>query len=358
MPLRTWSVRQTTLVGLVSVALSLAACNSDTPAGSPSPSSGPAGNAASHAPGGSPSFAVTPSAGPPSAPTPTDRATPATSFVAALSSATLSSPLSRSVAFAVNGKILLAGGFTGSGTTGALQLLDPAGGSVTTVGKLKHALHDAAGGMIGDRLLVIGGGDQVAGVWVQGVATDGTASVVGALPRARADLGAAVVGDQLIVVGGGASGNVDRQVLATTDGVTFRVIATLLQGVRYPGVAAMDGKLYVIGGQVGAGDTAQVQIVDVANGTLSVGTPLAGPISEATAFVVGGAILVMGGRHGRKASSLIQRIDPSSGSVTTVGQLPYKVSDATGVVVDGTGYLIGGESKNVLDTIITVSPSP
>jgi N-acetylneuraminic acid mutarotase len=283
---------------------------------------------------------------------------PATSFTASLSDLHLPRPLSRAAAFAFGNQILVAGGLAGSGTSNAVLALDPAAATVTSIGKLRHAVHDTAAGVLGGKMLVVGGGDKIAAVWIQAVAADGSVTNIGTLPRARADLGVATVGNQMIVVGGGINPNVDTQVLATTDGVTFTVVAKLLQGVRYAAVAAINGKVYVIGGAVGTGDTAAVQIVDLASGTVTLGTPLAAAIAHATALVIGGAILVMGGLHVRKVGSLIQRIDPVDGSVKTVGQLPYKVSDAAGVVLDGKGYLIGGEAKKQLDSIIVVSAGP
>lgn len=339
-------------LAVVAVMVMVAGCSSPAPASSaPSASPGASGAPAQTAP-------PTESSAPPTTAPPTPTPPPATSFSAAQSTVHLPKPLTRAAAFASGSQILIAGGLMAGGTTASVVAFDPGAGTFTTVGKLKHAVHDAAAGVLAGTMLVVGGGDKIAGVWVQTVDPAGSVTNTGALPRARADLGVAAVGDQLIVAGGGISPNVDTQVLATTDGVTYTVVAKLLQGVRYPSVAAMNGKVYVIGGEIGTGDTASVQIVDLASGTVTLGRPLAGAIAQATAMVIGGAILVMGGFHNRKWSSLIQRIDPFNGTVSTVGQLPYKVADAAGVVLDGTGYLIGGETKKPLDSIIVVTASP
>lgn len=333
-------------------AVLFASCNSPvTPTAAPSPSAPEPTTAASAAPGAS-GVPSTPATGP----TPTPAL--AGSFTAAQSDLRLPKALSRAVAFAAGDRILVAGGISGNATSAAVLALDPAAGTIASVGKLKHPVEGAAAGDLGGSSLVVGGASQAAGVWVQAVADTGGVTNVGALPRARTGLRIAQVGEELIIVGGSARGNVDTQVLGTTDGIQFRVVAKLFQGVIDPAVAAIGGKVYVIGGETGAGATSAVQIVDVANGTVAFGTPLPHPISRATALVIGGAILVLGGRRGRTPSSVMQRIDPTDGSIRTVGNLPYQVFDAAGVVLDGTGYLIGGEAKNPLRTIILVSPGP
>jgi N-acetylneuraminic acid mutarotase len=193
---------------------------------------------------------------------------------------------------------------------------------------------------------------------VQAVASDGTATDAGTLPKPRADLGAASIGDQLFIAGGGNPPGVDPRVLSTRDGAHFTEIAKLPQPVRYAAIAAVDNRVYVIGGEIGTGDTSDVQVVDVASGAVTVGPALPQPLSHASAVVLDGAIYVLGGRNTGKASAAIQRIDPSDGSVSDAGRLPYKVSDAAAAVVDGTAYLIGGLAKAPLDTVIVLAPAP
>ena len=71
---------------------------------------------------------------------------------------------------------------------------------------------------------------------------------LGRLPAIRADLAAVSVAGELVVVGGGTPGRPDLRVLATTDGRSFRVVAHLLVGVRYPAVAVVGSLIYVVGG--------------------------------------------------------------------------------------------------------------
>ncbi len=271
--------------------------------------------------------------------------------------ATVSLPegVSRAVAFADGSGILLCGGLTAAGTTGDVLRIDPAGGTATLSGQLRHAVHDAAGATLGDLRLVLGGGKTLQEAFVQQVAVDGTGSEVGSLPAPRADLGAAVLGDQLIVVGGWGSGRIDPRVLATRDGAQFTVVAALPHPVRYAAVAAVGGLVLVIGGEA-PGDARWIQVVDVTAGTVKVVGKLPAPLSHATALTLGGQVLVAGGRTAGRAQKSILAIDPATWAVTTVGELPRALSDAAGVVVDGTGYLVGGEASGPLASVIAINP--
>ena len=113
--------------------------------------------------------------------------------------------LSRAVAFADSGTIVVAGGLTAKGTTGDVRRIDVATGRTTDIGHLRRTVHDASGAVIGDRLLVFGGGDTVAGSAVQVAALGATGQVIGSLPAVRADLSAVVLGDRVFLIGGGSA---------------------------------------------------------------------------------------------------------------------------------------------------------
>jgi hypothetical protein len=210
--------------------------------------------------------------------------------------------------------------------------------------------------MLSGRMLVLGGGRVVADAVVQRIPTSGLSALIGRLPAPRADMAAVVDGSTVIVVGGGAGTAFQRGVIATTDGVTFRTIATLPVAVRYAAVAELGGRIYVFGGAGAAGDVATIQVVDVAAGTAHVLGRLPSTLSHATALVVGGRMLIAGGRHAGAALSTILEFDPATGRTTTAGRLPRAMSDAAGAVVGSTGYLLGGEARAPLDSIVVLTP--
>jgi hypothetical protein len=262
--------------------------------------------------------------------------------------------VSRAVAFADGGSVLLAGGLTPSGTVATVLRIDLGAGTVTSVGRLATAVHDAGGALVGGVPVVFGGGNVAPERVVQQYDA-GRGTILGQLPRARADLVAIDVGSETLVIGGGTPTRLDPAVLATNDGVTFQTAATLLYGVRYPAIAAIDGEVIVVGGTTGTRDRTQIQAINLADGSVRVIGKLSTGLSHAAAFVIDGKLLVAGGRTDGVAQDAIWEIDPVAGTVTMAGRLPHPVSDAASVVVGDVGYLIGGEGSNILASIISIA---
>lgn len=262
--------------------------------------------------------------------------------------------VSRAVAFVDGGSVLLAGGLTPSGTVATVLRIDFGAGTVTSVGRLATAVHDAGGALVGGAQVVFGGGNVAPERVVQEFQA-GHGTIIGQLPRARADLVAIDVGSETLVIGGGTPSRLDPVVLATIDGVRFQTAATLPFGVRYPAVAVIDGEVVVVGGTTGTRDRTEIQAIDLANGSVRVIGKLPTGLSHAAAFVIDGKLLVAGGRTGGVAQNAIWEIDPVTGTVTMAGRLPQPVSDAAPVVIGDVGYLIGGEGSRILASIISIS---
>ncbi len=330
----------------------------------PGPTDGPATgsigpSAAAHSaspsgrlPNGSPGSTTPPR---PSIPVVPGSSSLATTFSIVLDPRHLPLATTRAVAFANGVAILVVGGLTGVGTTATTERIPLDGSPVASGGRLLHPVHDAAGASLGGSRLVIGGGATTQDSWVQTVPASGTGALVGSLPAPRADLGAAIVGSEAIIVGGGAGGRADGRVLATRDGVHFRLIATLPIPVRYGAVVAVGDRVFVIGGAAATGDTNAIQVVDVAGGSARVVGHLGTTLTEATALLIDGAIVVAGGRSRGQAVDRVVAIDPKTARSRLVGRLPRALADAAGVVVDGSGYLIGGEANRFFGSIVVIT---
>jgi hypothetical protein len=262
--------------------------------------------------------------------------------------------VSRAVAFTDDGSVLLAGGLTPAGTTASVVRIDVTHGSVTSAGDLARAVHDAGGALLGGVPVVFGGGNVAPEDVVQRF-DGGQGMVIGQLPRARADLVAVALGGTVFVIGGGTPSRLDRAVLSTTDGSNLEAIATLVDGVRYPAVAAVDGMIIVVGGTDGTRDRSAIQAIDPVTATVRIIGQLPQGLSHASAFVLAGRLLVAGGRSAGVAQDTIWEVDPVSGRVTEAGRLPRAVSDAAVAVVGGVGYLIGGERSAIVTSIISIT---
>ena len=340
-----------TVVAIAACLLVVAACNSTTAPATTSPVSPvPSGSAPSLAP----VVRQTPSSSK-SAPTAKPQASSATGPRAVVVAARLPVGLSRAGAAVLGGELYVIGGLTASGTTSdAVGVMNP-DTSVAVVGHLVHPVHDAAVASIGSVILVFGGGATSVDASIQAVDGSGTTRLVGALPAPRADFGAAATAAGVVIAGGQSNGLPDPAVLITTDGVSPHILGALPVAVRYGAVAAVGRYVYVIGGTAASGDTAAVQRIDSATGSVKVVATFPMTLSHASAATIKGQLLVFGGRHGGVAQNGIWAFDHTTERFARVGSLPYAVSDAAATVFGNVAYLVGGEATGSLATTIAIS---
>ena len=343
-PLRAKQRWRLALILIVS-ALTLPRCSSTAP-GPPSAGS------ITMRPTSSPSASPLASAVGPATTTPS----PAWAVVQATTlAAHLPTGLSREVAIVVGTRLIVYGGFASTGsTTDAILAFDPGAGSITRLGALAVPVHDAAGVALGGASWIFGGGNSAVVSAVQRIDSSAVGSVVGHLPAPRADLSAVSIGASAFVIAGGASGVLDRRVLATEDGAHFRVVATLLFGVRYAAVSEAGGLIYVVGGVGAGGDRTDIQRVDPATGQVDLIGQMPTPISHASAIVRDGRMLVIGGLSGGNAQDAIWQIALDTGATRLVGRLPRPLSDFATVEAGGTVYVIGGETSTQVSSIVSL----
>ena len=252
--------------------------------------------------------------------------------------------ISREVVLPGPGGLLIIGGRTPSGaSTNAVTSLDPVTGATRAAGRLAQPTHDAAGFVLGGRVLVLGGGTTVSVPVIQAFTPGTAATVTGAMSRARSDSSGVSAGAAGYVLGGYDGTDLDPRVLATTDGAHFRVAARLPVPVRYGAVAAAGGLIWVFGGQTAAGPTDVIQRVDPATGAAAVAGHLPLPVQGAAAISLGGRIYLAGGATAQGTSGTVYSFDPATRRVGVAGQLPVPVGYAGAAVAGGTGYLVGGE---------------
>jgi hypothetical protein len=270
----------------------------------------------------------------------------------------LGSPLSRAVGFSDGTRLLVAGGLDGGqNTVSTVLLIDPNTGATTSAGSLTVPTHDAAGGVLGSRRFVFGGGAQHVSDVVQSLQPNGPSTVVGHLPQPRADLAAVTIGATVYLVGGYDGTNATRDVLATSDGVQFRTIAQLPVGVRYPAVAAAGDKVFVFGGALSGSESSAVQQIDVRTGSARLIGELPSPRTEAAAVTLGGSIFVAGGRAGGAASSDVLRFDASGNQFAFDTALPTPSADSAAVTVGDRAYLVGGEAAAISSSVAALHAS-
>ncbi len=263
----------------------------------------------------------------------------------------LPAAVSREVLLPAAGGLLIIGGLTPSGASAmTVTSLDPVTGGTRPAGRLARATHDAAGLVLGGRAFVLGGGTASSVPTVQAFTPGTPATVTGAMSRARSDSGGVSAGPAGYVIGGYDGTRLDPEVLATRDGLHFRVAARLPVPVRYAATAAAGGLIWVFGGQTAAGPTDVIQRIDPATGVATVAGHLPRPVQGAAALSLGGQIYVAGGA----GTGEVLRFDPVTSRVSAAGQLPVPVGYAAAAVTGGIGYLIGGEDNGRPVPAVTV----
>jgi len=264
----------------------------------------------------------------------------------------LPAPISAESVVALPGGALILGGLDSAeaSVSGVFQL-NARGGGLRPAGTLTGPLHDAAAALVGNQVLVFGGGAETSTDEVQALSTTGgavppgaTASAVGRLPAVRSDLSAVTISGRAYVLGGYDGETPLDSVLSTADGSGFSQVATLPQPARYMAVVASGGKIYAFGGELANGASSDaIREVDPRAGTARVIGHLPRPASHAAAVVLGHRIYVLGGEANGTIGDRIWRFAPADGTVAAVGRLPFPVAYGAATVVGSTAYLIGGK---------------
>jgi len=126
--------------------------------------------------------------------------------------------------------------------------------------------------------------------------------------------------------------------------------------------AAVDGRIYVIGGRVGGTasaatyqehrDTSRVDIFDPATGKWSRGTDAPTARNSAASAVIDGRIYVVGGRqylaqpNGKAVNvnvASLEVFDPMTGLWSVMAPMPQAAGGLAAAAVDGKLYVVGGE---------------
>jgi outer membrane protein assembly factor BamB len=260
----------------------------------------------------------------------------------------LPAPLSREVVLPGTGirSLMVLGGLeAGGSSTDGVGALDLRTGAFSQRRPLVQATHDATGAELGSRVLVAGGGATAATASTQ-IERGGRTVAGGALPQARADAGSVTIGATAYLVGGYDGSAMDREVVSTTDGHSYRTVASLPVPVRYPTLAALGSRIYVFGGLGASGHpTAAVQVVDTSRGTARVVGHLPVPVDGASAGVLDGTIYLAGGDRGGSPRAAIYAFEPKGASLLRAGSLRVAVANAGSTVRDGRLWIVGGETR-------------
>jgi N-acetylneuraminic acid mutarotase len=208
-----------------------------------------------------------------------------------------------------------------------------------------------AGGFVGDNP-----GVATANVWKFDV--DAGAFAAGpALPEARGAGALVLLGRELHFIGGlladRRTDSGDHWVLELDGGAEWRSAAALLQPKNHHVAAAVDGKIYVLGGQLGHDqvhfegpweDLDTVHVYDPESDAWEASGRMPKPLShvEPSTFVANGRVVIMGGRALLHETAAAWAFSPGDGTWTSLPPLPAPGRGVIAALIDGTVYTAGG----------------
>ena len=168
------------------------------------------------------------------------------------------------------------------------------------------------------------------------------------IPLARSELAAAVVDRSIYVCGGfGGGQRVDR---FDADDQTWMQVADLPAGIHHPGVAALDGILYVAGGY---GVDRHVAVdhlwsYDPKDDSWTARAPLPAPKGAFGLVALDGALYAAGGAFERLSGPVsgdLHRYDPTADNWDTLAAMPTPREHLAVVALDGAIYTVGGRAN-------------
>jgi N-acetylneuraminic acid mutarotase len=176
------------------------------------------------------------------------------------------------------------------------------------------------------------------------------------LPAKRGEVSVAALDGKIYAVGGAGLGNSASQLNQEYDPATnsWRDRARLPRGMSHAGVVGLNHKLYVVGGftasGVHAGAVNLVFAYDLATDSWQQLTPLSSPRGSVGVAEVGGKIHAIGGRGLDKVTVATHEVyDPTNGKWSQATPLPTARDHMGVIAVDGKIHVIGGRTADNTD---------
>ena len=265
---------------------------------------------------------------------------------------------------AIDGKIYVVGGSTSySSRTNKLEVYDPATDTWTTKTNMPTERHQLAAGAIDGKLYVVGGStydsphrliSHVAKLEVYDPATD-TWSTKANMLTSREGLAAAAIDGKLYVVGGYNGSYTTtppvrdfEPALEVYDPATntWSTKANIPTPRANPAAVAIDGKLYVVGGRSVDGYATGLDVLEVydpVTDTWSTKANMPTGRHGLAAVPIFGLLYAVGGRNSQGLSKKLEVYDPVTDDWSTLDDMSTARKWLAAAAIDGKIYAAGGE---------------
>jgi N-acetylneuraminic acid mutarotase len=123
------------------------------------------------------------------------------------------------------------------------------------------------------------------------------------------------------------------------------------------GAAAVNGKVYAMGGFGTTAYSSTVEVYDPSSNTWSTAASMPTARSLFAAVAVNGRIYAMGGYSNTDISNLNEVYDPATNTWSTAAPMPVARGEFASVALNGKIYVIGGRSPSLLSEVDVYDPS-
>ena len=154
---------------------------------------------------------------------------------------------------------------------------------------------------------------------------------------------------RVFLVGGYTGSRFASAVLRYDGSGRTSTAARLPAGLRYAGVAALGGTIYVAGGLTTAGESNDVFAVDPRAHTVRRVGKLPSPVAYGALVAFDGALYLVGGKTSAGVPvATVLRIDPRTGGVTVAARLPHGLAEPAAVARAHDVIVVGGEGSRAV----------
>ena len=252
-----------------------------------------------------------------------------------------------------DGRVLIAGGLSGSMALASALLIDPVSGAVRATGSLQHARGRHTATLLKDGRVLIAGGFAVSGTTTTPMASaelydpaSGQFTTVGDMTSARSYHAAALLPDGRVLICGGAG--VVRETGVTPILNTAEVFDPATRGFTVAGNMMVTRS----GHTATTLDTGQVLVISIGTAELydpttnrftKTGHPIQARASHTSTLLRDGQVLLAGGIAANVSLAVAERYDPRTGSFQATGSLATPRHTHTAALMpDGRVLVAGG----------------